>query len=144
MLIAGNRMIDCAQGLAELTPYEGYRCLIDSLDWPTLAHHAEQTWSTVTTSAFGQWTAIVGTIVVIVPTIVLSWLLSFSFIAGLYGLARNPAIPSPAPADFASWNQPPTVLYRQAAALKTRCALSCHCTTAFACRRCTNALGQVR
>src|SRR4051812_36691622 len=123
MFIAGNRMIDCAKGLAELSPYEGYRCFVEGLDWSIFAHHAERTWSAVTTSALAQRAAIVGTVVVVWPAIILSWLLSFSFIAGLYELAKSMPASSPTTALFASWNQTPTVLHRQAQFIKTSSAL---------------------
>src|SRR5690349_20202368 len=33
MFMAGDRMIDCAKEIAELTPYERYRCFIESPGW---------------------------------------------------------------------------------------------------------------
>jgi hypothetical protein len=54
MFIAGDRMIDCAKGLAELTPYEGYRYFVEAPDWPIIAHNARQAWLALANSTFEQ------------------------------------------------------------------------------------------
>jgi len=99
-------MIDCAKGLAELTPYEGYRCFVDSPDWPMLAHNAQQAWSALRNSTFEQWAMPIVMFGIVIPTMFMSWLLTFSFIAYLFGLVRNAlATKSLGAAGFASWDQ---------------------------------------
>jgi hypothetical protein len=108
MISAGNRMINCAKGIAELTPYEGVRCFVESPAWSIVAHNLEQAASGLAGSTFEQWATAILMFGVVLPTLFVSWLLAFSFVAYLFGWMKNAwATWGLAAEGFASWNQTP-------------------------------------